>query len=63
MVSYQDAMARMPRLQALVGELSALGKKATYTKVGQLRDTIARETGMDVGEWSSSKNGIHIKGR
>lgn len=55
MVSYQDAMARMPRLQALVGELSALGKKATYTKVGQLRDTIARETGMDVGEGAEAR--------
>ena len=50
MVSYKDAAARMPRLLALAGELSALGKKATYTKAGQARDYLARQAGMDVGE-------------
>ncbi len=41
--------ASMPRLDAAVLKLSELGKKATYTKAGQVRDVALRETGQDVG--------------
>lgn len=41
-----DSLAsKMPGLKAVVGELSGLADKATYTQTGQLWDTIARETG------------------
>jgi len=39
--------ARLPRLEEVVGELSALGKKATYTYAGQATDFAARQLGLD----------------
>ena len=45
-----DMEAAMPRLNKVVSELSALGKKATYTKTGQGINILRREAGMDVGE-------------
>lgn len=42
--------SKIPSLEKTVQELSELGKKATYTKTGQLVDTIRRQLGMDVGE-------------
>lgn len=41
--------AAMPRLDAAVAKLSALGKTATYTKAGQAANVLRRETGQDVG--------------
>lgn len=40
--------AQFPRLNEVVKELSDLGKKATYTKAGQLGDTLMREAGQEV---------------
>lgn len=46
----EDMTANMPRLTTVVKELSGLGKKATYTMVGQGVDTLRRQAGVDVGE-------------
>lgn len=48
--SLADLEAAMPRLNELVGELSELGKKATYTKTGQFYNTAMRELGLPVTE-------------
>lgn len=45
-----DRQAALPRLEKVAAELSALGKKATYTKAGQAWNAVKRQTGMDVGE-------------
>ena len=45
-----DMESQLPHLEQLVTELSALGKKATYTKAGQAADITRRQFGMDVGE-------------
>ena len=45
-----DRSAAMPNLMKVADELSALGKTATYTKAGQVRDSLKRQLGMDVGE-------------
>lgn len=45
-----DMESQLPHLEKLVNELNALGKKATYTKVGQAADFARRQTGMGVGE-------------
>jgi len=45
-----DMESQLPHLEQLVTELSALGKKATYTKAGQAADIIRRQSGMNVGE-------------
>ena len=45
-----DRAAAMPRLEQVAGELSELGKRATYTFAGQARDAVKRQLGMDVGE-------------
>lgn len=42
-------LASFPNLQVLVGELSELGKVATFTKAGQLADVTRRELGLPVG--------------
>jgi len=42
--------SQMPQLEKLVASLSEIGKKATYTKAGQIADTARREMGLDVGE-------------
>lgn len=42
--------AQMPRLEDVASELSALGKDATYTKAGQLANTLKREAGLPVGK-------------
>lgn len=49
-VKLEDVESMMPRLIAVTNELSALGKKATYTTTGKVRDVIKRELGMDVGD-------------
>ena len=46
----KDLEASFPRLEQVVKELSDLGKKATYTKIGQARDYAIREMGLNVGE-------------
>lgn len=40
--------ARMPQLTSVANRLSALGKLATYTGVGQTRDFLMRQAGMEV---------------
>jgi hypothetical protein len=49
-VSLKSQEAKLPNLEKVVGELSELGQKATYTATGRLKDTIRRESGLDVGE-------------
>jgi len=39
----------LPGLEKVVTELSALGKKATYTRVGQVADAVRRQLDMGVG--------------
>lgn len=39
------AAASLPGLESVVADLKEIGKKATYTKAGQFRDTIVRESG------------------
>lgn len=41
--------AAIPRLEQVVSELSELGKKATYTKVGEFADSARRQLGLSVG--------------
>lgn len=41
--AYQNMVSKMPELEQTVDVLSNLGKKATYTKAGQLFDTAMRE--------------------
>lgn len=43
-------VAQFPNLNNMVTELSELGKKATFTTVGQIGDTVRRELGLPVGE-------------
>ena len=45
-----DRISSFPRMLELVDELSALGKKATYTKAGQASDSLRRQLGLSVGE-------------
>lgn len=46
----QDMESMMPRLEGVTSELSALGKKATYTMAGQGANIVRRQIGMGVGE-------------
>lgn len=46
--SLQSQESKLPELETAVNELSALGQAATYTKAGQLRDTVLREAGLPV---------------
>jgi hypothetical protein len=46
----QDMESMMPRLETVTAELSDLGKKATYTMVGQGANFARRQLGMGVGE-------------
>jgi len=48
--SLAEMKARLPRLNEVVGELSELGKTATYTIAGRALNTGKRELGMSVGE-------------
>lgn len=48
-VKLKSLEKELPGLEKVVTDLSALGKKATYTVVGQAIDTARRQTGMDVG--------------
>lgn len=41
--TYQNMVSKIPELEQTVNTLSNLGKKATYTKAGQLFDTAMRE--------------------
>lgn len=41
--------AAMPKLEAVTQKLSALGKEATYTQAGQLKDATMRQLGQPVG--------------
>lgn len=45
-----ERRAYLPQLMETVDKLSDLGKKATYTTAGKVRDSLMRELGMDVGE-------------
>lgn len=45
-----DLEASLPNLQKVVGELSELGKTATYTRAGQMKDIAARQTGFEPSE-------------
>jgi len=49
-VKLQDMESMMPRLETVTAELSDLGKKATYTMVGQGANFARRQLGMGVGE-------------
>ncbi len=48
-VKLKSLEKELPGLEKVVTDLSALGKKATYTVVGQAIDTARRQTGMGVG--------------
>lgn len=48
--SLADLEAALPRLNELVGELSELGKTATYTQTGQFYNSAMRELGLPVSE-------------
>lgn len=48
--SLRDLEANLPALEQVVGELSVLGKQATYTKAGRLEDIVQREAGFNPGE-------------
>jgi len=50
MGAYEEAGATLPQLEQSVKQLSALGKKATYTMAGRGMDTLRRETGQPVGD-------------
>lgn len=45
-----DYQSSLPRLEQVVGELSGLGKTATYTIAGQTLDSAKRQAGLPVGE-------------
>lgn len=44
--SYNNLVSNLPALEQMVGELSDLGKNATYTKGGSLLNEFRKETGM-----------------
>jgi len=46
----KDRLASLPQLEKVVNKLSDLGKKATYTYIGQTVDSAQRQAGMDTGE-------------
>lgn len=46
----KDIQSQLPNLEKLVTDLSKLGKKATYTKAGQVADITKRQLGIGVGE-------------
>lgn len=46
----KDRLASLPQLENVVNKLSDLGKKATYTYIGQFADSAQRQAGMDTGE-------------
>jgi len=50
-----DYEAALPHLEQVVTDLSALGKKATYTLAGQAWDSAKRQLGMDVGEGATAR--------
>lgn len=45
-----EMKATLPRLEDVVTQLSGLGKTATYTKAGQIKDAAMREAGMSPGK-------------
>lgn len=45
-----DRIASFPRMLEMADELSALGKKATFTKAGQAANAVRRQLGLSVGE-------------
>ena len=45
--SLVEMQSNLPRLETVVGQLSELGKTATYTKVGQAQDFGRRELGLE----------------
>ena len=47
---YKSLSSKMPGLQKVVADLEVLADQATYTKTGQLWDTIRKETGMEPRE-------------
>jgi len=49
MAEYDEMVARLPRLETLVQELSALGKVATYTVAGQAAESAMRQMGLEPG--------------
>lgn len=54
-VSLAEMQANLPRLEAVVTQLSELGKNATYTKKGQFYDAMRREAGMTPRESSIAR--------
>jgi len=48
-VKLKSSESSLPGLENVVNELSVLGKKATYTKVGQAADSVRRQIGGNVG--------------
>ncbi len=47
---YGNMASKLPELITTVNQLKDLGKKATYTKVGQIADEAKRQLGLPVGE-------------
>lgn len=56
-----ETLASYPNLERVTRELSALGKKATYTKVGQAADWVRAETGGYGGMVSPSSEGANAR--
>lgn len=54
-------LAKQPRLQKVVSDLSALGKDATYTKAGQLGDIVIREAGIPVSKGAVDRTAYMAK--
>lgn len=46
----EERVSSMPQLINMTQRLSALGKLATYTMAGQMRDKLSREAGLEVGD-------------
>jgi len=55
LTSLDAQMAQLPNLEKVVNKLSALGKKATFTKAGQTRDALLRQANLPVGEGAVSR--------
>lgn len=53
--SLSSQESKIPELETTVKELSALGKKATYTKAGELRDAALRQAGLPMSEAGNAR--------
>ncbi|PPD28118.1 MAG: hypothetical protein CTY21_13330 [Methylomonas sp.] len=54
-VKLKELKTSLPGLEQVAADLSALGKKATYTMTGQGVDAVRRQLGMSAGEGSVAR--------